>query len=249
MYLSLANQPKVPRWSSQGLLPFLVRGVENCVPLCQTCHKQFDTADIGWVFLPVDLQYFIQFELEDQRKRSMLRTTRSVPTAAEYRAHLYSLGLLSADTSHGLYQGWFLKDFLLGGKFPLELLRSITSPKGWHGHPLAAIKKGFMALGSTRSNELHASVRQESQTLKDLYFPANIDPRLAQVNYPQPPQSPKRKRQDSPDRGEKRHMTRDPRSEDTANSEWVLGPVSTANDAMHRFGPVLRARDVKLLGK
>ena len=249
MYLSLANQPKTPRWSSHGLIPFHVREVDNCMLLCPTCHKQFDSTDIGWLFLPVDLQYFIQFELEDQRKRSMLRTTRSVPTIDDYRAHLNSQGMLSAHSRYGLYRGWFLKDFLLGGRLPLEILRSITSPKSWHGHPLAALKRGFMALGSTRSNELHPSVRQELQTLKDLYFPANIDLRLAQINSRQPPPSPKRKRRDSPDRGEKRHMTRDPRSEDTANSEWVLGPVSTANDAMHRFGPVLRARDVKLLGQ
>lgn len=42
----------------------------NAIPLRPTCHCQFDLAsDPGFVFIPTDLQYFIQFELEDRQRR------------------------------------------------------------------------------------------------------------------------------------------------------------------------------------
>lgn len=51
-------------------MDFPLASLANAIALCGTCHPQFDYAlDPGFVFIPTDLDYFIDFELEDRQRR------------------------------------------------------------------------------------------------------------------------------------------------------------------------------------
>ncbi|KAJ5922415.1 hypothetical protein N7516_010118 [Penicillium verrucosum] len=191
---------QVSCWIEAGLVPFSLKAVTNCIQLCPTCHAAFDRADDPrWVFLPTDLNFFIRYELEDQRRRAQADppSTRIVPTAKDYRDHHTSKGLVPDDAIGGLYRGYYLKNFLCDGRLPIDFLRVLTAPKPWHGHPLAAIRRGIAILGSARCHALDQATIDELTMLRDLYFDDKnlIHPHLVQL-YHIPPAGDKRKRTD-----------------------------------------------------
>jgi hypothetical protein len=63
----------------QGLITFNHLGdIDNAIPLCPLCHRNFDDINKpGLIFLP-DISYFIDFEKEDYRHREEIRATHGV---------------------------------------------------------------------------------------------------------------------------------------------------------------------------
>lgn len=52
-------------WVEHSLVDFPLASLATAIALCGTCHPQFDCAlDPGFVFIPIDLDYFFDFELE-----------------------------------------------------------------------------------------------------------------------------------------------------------------------------------------
>ncbi|CAI7571420.1 unnamed protein product [Penicillium palitans] len=193
---------QVDCWKEAGLLPFSLKAVTNCVQLCPTCHTAFDRSDDPhWVFLPTDLNFFIKYEVADRQRRAETDepSYRIVPTAKEYHNHLTSKGLVPDDAIGGLYRGYYLKNFLYGGRLPIDLLRSLTAPKPWHGHPLATIRRGIAILGSARCHTLDQTTIDELSLLRDLYFNDKylIHPHLIQLYHTLSGDSQKRTDEDS----------------------------------------------------
>ncbi|CAG8892384.1 unnamed protein product [Penicillium egyptiacum] len=179
---------QVHYWIEAGLLPFSLKAMTNCIQLCPTCHAAFDRSDDPrWVFLPTDLNFFIRHEFEDRRRRAQADppSSRIVPTAKDYRDHLTSKGLVPDDAIGALYRGYYLKNLLCGGRLPIDFLRVLTTPKPWHGHPLAAIRRGIAILGSARCHALDHTTIDELAVLRDLYFDDKslIHPHLVQLYH------------------------------------------------------------------
>jgi hypothetical protein len=118
--------------------------VENGIALCQPCHTEFDqTVDPGFVFLPTNLQYFIDFEPGDRQQRDLESNRnhdcRKVPTAEDYKIYQFNEGKISADAIGGLYRPIFLRNYLLGGRLSSDILDSMSTPKQWHGAPMGTL--------------------------------------------------------------------------------------------------------------
>jgi hypothetical protein len=241
---------QIPLWRDKGLLNFILTSADNAIPLCPTCHAQFDRADDpGFIFIPVDLKYFIDYELRDRKSRSINQTKgptpRTVPTNVEYAAHCASVGLQPPGSTHGVYKRIWLKEFLLNGQLSLEA-HGLLEPKAWHGAPLASIRRGIAALGSGRIDRMDDNVINDLQQLRDLYFrnlPANPDTSNLE------PDSRKRKRDDADGGDRDRPMGRDdaPRKENNVNSNstmigsetWALGPTFTTQLACEQYASIL----------
>ncbi|KAE8379869.1 hypothetical protein BDV26DRAFT_303342 [Aspergillus bertholletiae] len=223
---------QAPYWIQAGLFPFSFKTAINCITLCPTCHSAFDRySDPCWVFLPTNLAFFIKWEMEDQARRAQVAVPRTVPTIAKYRDHFASQGLVSHDALGGLYQGYFLKDFL----HPVcnsSILEILATPKVWHGHPMAAIRRGIAILGSARCYTLDRTTIDQLTTLRRLYFDDKnlIAKRLAQI-YHNPPADHKRKRGDD----ESNHNNRKSLPTDTDNHGTVQGAhdIGDAQGAHH----------------
>ena len=171
---------------------------DNCIALCAYCHSVFDQpSDPAWVFIPTDLRYFIQYEINDQQRlsRGDPPAHRVVPSADEYKAHQHQQGILPSEATGGLYRGYFLKDVLHGGRLPYDLLKDFAASKSWHGHPLASIRRAITLLGSCRVYILENTVIENLTTLRRLYFdhPRLVNQKLYQIY--RAPQERKRPRE------------------------------------------------------
>ncbi|KAL4811303.1 hypothetical protein BDV18DRAFT_155908 [Aspergillus unguis] len=128
---------QIEYWNRAGLINFSLESFDNGIPLCPNCHTQFDRSDDpGFVFLPVDLKYFIDFELQDRDRRAAAErdeavTRREVPTNAMYLEHLVREGLAPEGSSQGLHQRVFLKHYFLAGPVDLEIWTSATQRLAW----------------------------------------------------------------------------------------------------------------------
>ena len=276
-FLHWLTSLKASFWEPAGLFPFSYKAVTNCIPLCPQCHRAFDRSDDPcYVFLPSDLQFFIKWETNDQHRRSqgILPRHRIVPGVEQYRNHQLSKHLISNDANGGLYCSYFLKDYLHGGHCPTNLLREFAKPRTWHGHPLAAIRRGIAILGSGRCYVLDQSTIDQLTTLRRLYFndPFIVDQRLSGL-YRIPPLAHKRKRDDDDTEDQdsdqqKRHASSvhresqqnrsnaacPPPKEDNnsratqhgshIDSECVFGPGTTSDDKIRHFAPLLLSTDV-----
>ncbi|EQL36862.1 hypothetical protein BDFG_01811 [Blastomyces dermatitidis ATCC 26199] len=161
-----------------NLIDFDLTSAENGIALCAGFHVQFDqTADPGFVLLPVDLQYFIDVELDDiQEKKLALKNGkdvdvhRRVPTVVEYKAHQHNDGKVPANASGGLYRPNFLQNYLVDGRLPSNVLNTLSTPKQWHGAPVATLRRGILVLGGGRVQSLDAETRSQLELLQNLYF-------------------------------------------------------------------------------
>lgn len=238
---------QIPLWYNAQLINFNLTSVENGIALCPTCHVEFDqTADPGFVFIPVDLQYFIDVELDGRQEKKLALENgkdsihRKVPTAQDYRVHQYNDGKVPADAKGGLYQPIFLKNYLLGGRLPSQILDTLTTPKQWHGAPVATLRRGILVLGGARIQSLNAKTRSQLELLRDLYF-------LDDQEYSSAAHS--RKTQSVAQQGQKRPLDTDadenitstqcPPRAVNAPSRWALGPGLTADEAVLRYTPLL----------
>jgi hypothetical protein len=148
----------------------------NAIPPCPSCHDQFDcTFDPGFIFIPTDLQYFIEFELKDRehRKREAERGVilkREVPTSEMYKLHQVNKGIITADAIGGQYLPVFLKQYLLNGALPFDLAPYLSKPREWHGAPLACLRRYIHILGGAHLRSLERQTRLELEKLRNLYF-------------------------------------------------------------------------------
>ncbi|KAJ6184934.1 hypothetical protein N7519_006235 [Penicillium mononematosum] len=90
--------------------------------------------------------------MEDRERRRIAEEAgypirRRVPTAIEYRIHQQENCMVSSDAIGGLYRRVFLKEFLLGGEIP-EIVRMFSTPKEWHGDPMASIRRAMGYCGA-----------------------------------------------------------------------------------------------------
>ncbi|EPS35552.1 hypothetical protein H072_11055 [Dactylellina haptotyla CBS 200.50] len=147
--------------SSRGIVPFEHRGDKsNAIPLCKRCHDGFDSVRPQVIILPVDLDYFLDFELRDYKERSETMHTqprrRITPSGDHYRAHLlnsrpksiepkYLNELEDSELAGGLYQIYLREDILGTRRNPIPLGR-YDEPRIWHGSPTALIIHASRAL-------------------------------------------------------------------------------------------------------
>ncbi|KAE8134922.1 hypothetical protein BDV38DRAFT_273141 [Aspergillus pseudotamarii] len=218
---------QAPYWIKAGLFPFSFKTAVNCIPLCPTCHSAFDrSSDPCWVFLPTNLAFFIKWEMEDRARRTQVvgQPDRTVPTIATYRDHIASQGLVSDDAVGGLYRGYFLKDFLRPMSSP-NAFEVLATPKVWHGHPMAAIRRGIAILGSARCYALDRATLDQLATLRRLYFDDTslIDKKLSQV-YHIPSAGHKRKRsEDKSDHNDQKRRPSDTNIHETVQDAHDVG--------------------------
>lgn len=158
--------------------------VDNCVVLCPACHRYFDNnLNPGWVFFPSDLKYFIDFELADRRARVASPRPRIVPNSGAYLQHLKDTSAVQENAQLPLYDRHVLRPEVS------MYLSQITDQKAWHGHPIAAIRNAWRALGSLRGNRIPLQQRGELAYLLELYRspPEENVPLPAGMPPPPPP--------------------------------------------------------------
>ncbi|KAL8724768.1 MAG: hypothetical protein Q9166_007762 [cf. Caloplaca sp. 2 TL-2023] len=127
----------------------------NGIPLCGSCHPQFDDTSVtGFVLIPEDLQYFLREERRDMVKREkrfgrdgfVLR--RQSPTAADYRDYQADEQLVGDGDHGGRYDSYVLEEYgPVGPNGPFFKTGRFVKGKVWHGDPMATLAKAFKALG------------------------------------------------------------------------------------------------------
>jgi hypothetical protein len=167
------------RYIDKGLLTFDHLGDEqNGLPLCPSCHCAFDdTNNPGLVFIPTDLSYFIDFEVNDYKSRSDIAQRlghappRMVPTPQLYSEQLKRQNLLPQDASCGLYWRYTLRDY-----FPVNADKSFIpglgpfkEPGVWHGAPMAALRRAFQIVGDPSVEGIPEEQLEKLWELRKLY--------------------------------------------------------------------------------
>ncbi|KAK4920750.1 hypothetical protein LTR66_016714 [Elasticomyces elasticus] len=145
------------RYIDNGLLTFDSLGDEqNAIPLCPSCHRAFDNVnDPGFVFIPTDMPYFVDFEKKDFKNRTDIARRlgyvppQMTPKPQAYLEHQVSQGILSSDACGGQYWRYTLRDY-----FPVNADKSFIPGLGpfkepglWHGAPMAALRRAFQVVG------------------------------------------------------------------------------------------------------
>ncbi|QKX60439.1 uncharacterized protein TRUGW13939_07584 [Talaromyces rugulosus] len=230
--------------------------IANGIALCPTCYRNFDnTADPGFIFFPTDLQFFIDFEINDQdRRRNDAGLRRRVPTAEDYKAHQLRTNTIPSDAKGGLYRCVFLKNFVLGGRFP-AIMPDLCKHRTWHGNPIASLRRAFAVLGTPRVYILDKRIRDDLEKLRYLYFVADQPKPIDSLLYDmyrltpsttskrpleeeqQPSQSPSKK----PKLDNIESNTNDRRptpSNSRTHLHWVLGPEVTTNQVIQMYSPL-----------
>ncbi|KAH8431475.1 uncharacterized protein LDX57_009138 [Aspergillus melleus] len=150
---------------AKGLINFDVTSTQNAMALCPVCHRLYDDGwDPGFTFWPVDLDFFIRFELRDRARRRRLPPTeqrqRRVPTARQYQFHQKG----TDKEGWGMYQRVYLNDS------KLSMFIKDEPTKAWSGSPMAALRRAIGAIGSPRSFRFPPNVIEKLRILQDLYY-------------------------------------------------------------------------------
>lgn len=145
----------------------------NRMALCPTCHILFDSHEFpGWVFLPFDLQYFIDFEQQDfERREKQFNDTGEWPIGVVPSAQNYlqqQATLLPQGAVGGLYRRLFFHSRYSSDAVEIVGENAEFPPKPWHGCPLAALHRAFQSLGS-QSHLFPDDIKKQVRDLKDLY--------------------------------------------------------------------------------
>ena len=159
----------MPRYKKNKFLDFSLDDICNALLLCKNCHTMFDFPLPAWILLP-DLDFFIQFEEEDFRKReektknnpSMEPEPRTCPNASQYHAACIEKNPTWPKAAIGgvYYQYW------MPGTPP-----SPTRDQAWHGAPIAAILHATRAVNGRVSPPefVPAEVKKQLRHLQALY--------------------------------------------------------------------------------
>jgi hypothetical protein len=157
---------------------------QNGLPLCPSCHRAFDDLNNpGMIFLPVDLDYFIDFEVKDYNSREEIATTtgdvlpRMVPDPEGYSKHLKEeetwQAMLSPEADGGLYWRYTLRDYfptlMNTDKSFIPGLGPSKKPGVWHGAPMAALRRAFQVLGDPTVEGIPEEQLKQLWELRKLY--------------------------------------------------------------------------------
>ncbi|KAB8227564.1 uncharacterized protein BDW43DRAFT_242985 [Aspergillus alliaceus] len=255
-------------WVELGLIDFPLTSVLNAIPLCPSCHDQFDCLnDPGFVFIPKDLQFFIEYELKDRERRKIAAEKgvilkRETPTSEQYKIYQVSKGIITVDAIGGQYLPVFLKSYLHRRRFDFNIAQVLSKPREWHGAPLACLRRCIQALGSPRLGIVNRDSCLKLRQLYDLYFfddeyspSCNKLPDLAVRS--EPIDSGKKRQFDGITPGDphsaKRHQGSRERennsSQDTTTfcpillrevrAVWSLGPDVSTEEAVRQFAPIV----------
>lgn len=164
----------------QGLVTFDSLGhTDNAIPLCPLCHRNFDDINRpGFLFIPSDLQYFIDYERMDFDRRTIIATTttsippRSCPTPKMYFEHQLLSGDIQQGACGGKYVRYTLRDYFpkLGQNDWIPGRGPFQDAEPWHGAPSAALRRAFQVLGDPLVHGIPEEDRQKLRELQDLYM-------------------------------------------------------------------------------
>lgn len=140
----------------------------NGIRLCVICHKNLDKVEAPtWVFIPSDLDFFIEAEEADyQRRLNEYRTSgdyplRICPGIEDFR-----------ELCGGMYDAYMLREYEGQGNWRPGRSTYLPQSKQWHGDPMITLQKGFLALGS-----YSLLLPRKLQGLSELYQRHDIPPR------------------------------------------------------------------------
>ncbi|KAK5140392.1 hypothetical protein LTR04_003020, partial [Oleoguttula sp. CCFEE 6159] len=142
----------------------------NAILLCPLCHRNFDDyTSPGFVFVPSNINFFIQWEQKDQTRRRAARrdfghrTTRICPRPDSYAQQC-------ASTEGGVYRRFTVRDY-----FPKLRTHSrpgigeLVDEARWHGDPMATLRRTFLALGNMAIGGIPRDVKAQLRQLQALY--------------------------------------------------------------------------------
>ncbi|KAJ5907602.1 hypothetical protein N7495_000284 [Penicillium taxi] len=207
-----------------GLLTFELTSIFNGIPLCGLCHNQFDCdGDQGLIIVPTDLEFFIRHELEDQERRTTteIGSGRKVPTNVVYHdqggrfkpvflKHA-RVSILDRDTSHQLaeIQTLYFEERTVNG----ILLNQINIQEARLRLPKDGNSSDQRPSNSECMDKKRPANHEEDSPSRKRMKKGNEDG-LSNVNYPE-------------------NLVLSCSQE---YQGWVLGPDSTAVDAVERWG-------------
>ncbi|CEL09620.1 hypothetical protein ASPCAL12753 [Aspergillus calidoustus] len=244
-------------WIERGLIDFRISSHLNGIALCGSCHTEFDDAYDPWFsFMPADLDFFINFELRDRERRRQVALSgqaprRRVPNANSYKQHQVDSGIIDSDSIGGLYTPYYLAPVS-------HRVSTFSTPRPWHGAPLASLRRAFLLLGSGRAQSIDKDQLQKLWRLKELYF-SDDEIAVAENSPVETPSTPKRPAEEASDMGgspAKRSCVEINRpgsgeamdvdnvfasiTEDNLKAHNMFNSSFTANDLMRRFTSTLR---------
>lgn len=221
------------------------------------------------IFIPTDLQFFIQFELDDRERRRAADgrvSQRQVPSPEVYKRYQVDNGIIATDAIGGQYLPVVVKRYLLRNTPEVDIQNILSKPKEWHGAPLACLRRCIYFLGSARVSLLDKDIRLKLERLRELYFfdeedpssPHNPLPHLAAQTGPHDRKGkrplddtmlndsqPTKKQRDSRqgDSGSSRYSqgatTFCPVLQREVRACWSLGPEVSTEEAVRQFAPVI----------
>jgi hypothetical protein len=164
---------------TDGLIDFQEKqNPQNAIALCGTCHTNFDHVyNPSFFFLPTDLDYFLNYERQDRKRRRKLgrRTgtipARMCPTAQTYQDHQRHQGVEGAGVG-GLYTRIVVKDFLpqYPGRAPFQPgLSEYGATKSWTGSPMASLQRAVLMLRKLNLHGIPREIRDALRQLQDVY--------------------------------------------------------------------------------
>ncbi|KAF2123816.1 hypothetical protein P153DRAFT_361782 [Dothidotthia symphoricarpi CBS 119687] len=114
---------------------------DNAVPLCGSCHANFDTASPGLLIIPTRTDLLIEVE-----KRQLAHHRPRVPMSAAEYADLCRTD--QPDLQYGLYSCYPIVDFAPAppGQPRHEPGEMIWPPREWHGSPSAMVQSASRLL-------------------------------------------------------------------------------------------------------
>ncbi|KAG9236374.1 hypothetical protein BJ875DRAFT_233074 [Amylocarpus encephaloides] len=165
--------------SHYGLIDFQEKqNPQNAIALCGTCHTNFDHVhNPSFFFLPTDLDYFLNYERQDRKRRRKLghRTgiipARTCPTAQTYQDHQRHQGVEGARVGV-LYTRIVVKDFLpqYPGRAPFQPgLSEYGATKSWTGSPMAPLHRAVLILQKLNLHGIPREIRDALRQLQDVY--------------------------------------------------------------------------------
>jgi hypothetical protein len=162
-----------------ALLNFDVNSpMDNGIALCPDCQlASSDPTTPSFIFFPSDLEYFIEYERHDQRRRHKGTTVspRRCPSAADYAEFQVMTGAITSVAKGGLYDRGILYPHTK------DVTATFGRVRTWHGAPSAALKTAWLALGSLYRDKIPPTARAQLSELLDLYL-TDVQPQSCQVN-------------------------------------------------------------------
>ena len=162
-----------------GLIDFRSKeSIQNGIALCYICHTNYDSQyNPSFFFLPTDLDYFINFELKDRKRRqNHYRRTHEItmrlcPTPEQYRVYQHEHGVEGTE-SGGLYLRIMTRNFhgrVLGHTFEPGPSLMFGTTKSWPGSPMASLHRAMIMLQRLKLRGVPDDIRDKLLKLQVLY--------------------------------------------------------------------------------